>query len=44
MDRDKFYDFIMEMPLDDRKGFLWFIYCCCCKHLGKVFHDALKKE
>ena len=44
MDIDKFYDFIMDLPIDDRKRFLWFIYNCCCKHLAKVFHDAKYKE
>ena len=44
MDEDKFYDFIMGLPIDDRKKFLWFIYNGCCRHLAKIFHDVLKKE
>ena len=44
MDKDKLYDLFMEIPLENRKIFLYGLYSISCASMAEVFLKALKKE
>lgn len=43
MNKDKLYDRFMKMELEERKSFLFGIYCASCEYFAKIIINALKK-